>query len=90
MKHSNNIAWHFPLSCNLQVIYKAKATIWKQNQQFTVAEVSKQLSKSKLPNSCSRTKNCVERSSGKPVNCKCSVLWKSDDFKKNKTYKSNF
>lgn len=90
MKHSNNIAWHFPLSCNLQVIYKAKATIWKQNRQFTVAEVSKQLSKSKLPKSCSRTRNCVERSSGKPVNCKCSVLWKSDDFKKNKTYKSNF
>lgn len=43
------IAWHFPLSCNLQVIYKAKATIWKQNRQFTIGEVSKLLSKSKLP-----------------------------------------
>lgn len=88
MKHSNNIAWHFPFSCNLQVIYKTKGTIWKQNRQFTIGEVSKKLSKSKLPNSCSRTRKWVERSSGKPLNCKCSVLWKSDDLKKTPKLKS--
>lgn len=80
MKHYDNTAWHFSLSCNLQVIYKAKATIRKQNRQFTIGEVSKQLSESKLPNGCSRNRNSIERSSGKWL--KCSALCKSDDLKK--------
>jgi len=49
------------------VIYTAKATIRKQNRQFTTGEVSKQLSESKLPNSCSRKRNCGERSSDKSL-----------------------